>query len=112
MLFRSQPYRTGKPISEVKRELGLKRVYKLASNENPEGPSESVIRAMRATLSGINRYPDGGGYFLKKALVKKLGVKAANIILGSGTDEIIEIIGKAFLNPSDEIIVSRHAFIR
>ncbi len=111
-IMKFQPYKTGKPIGEVKRELGLKSVYKLASNENPEGPSPMVIKAMEAALAGINRYPDGGCYCLKDALSGKLGVKASNIILGSGTDEIIEIIGKTFLEPSDEIIVSKHAFIR
>jgi histidinol-phosphate aminotransferase len=107
-----QPYLPGKPIEEVKRELGLTRVDKLASNENPLGPSPRAVSAMKRFLNKVNLYPDGSGFYLKKVLAKKLKVKSENIILGSGTDEIIEIIGKTFLNPIDEIVVSEHAFIR
>jgi len=107
-----QPYLPGKPIEEVERELGLARVDKLASNENPLGPSPRAVSAMKRYLNRVNLYPDGSGFYLKKALARKLKVKSENIILGSGTDEIIEIIGKTFLNPIDEIIVSEHAFIR
>lgn len=107
-----QPYLPGKPIEEVKRELGLTRVDKLASNENPLGPSPRAVKAMRKFLPQVNLYPDGSGFYLKKILATRLKVKPENIILGSGTDEIIEIIGKTFLNPIDEIIVSEHAFIR
>ena len=107
-----QPYLPGKPIEEVKRELGLARVDKLASNENPLGPSSRAVSAMKRSLNRVNLYPDGSGFYLKKTLARKLKVKPENIILGSGTDEIIEIIGKTFLNPVDEIIVSKHAFIR
>jgi len=107
-----QPYLPGKPIEEVKRELGLARVDKLASNENPLGPSPRAVSAMKKFLDRVNLYPDGSGFYLKKVLSRRLKVKPENIILGSGTDEIIEIIGKTFLNPIDEIIVSEHAFIR
>jgi len=107
-----QPYLPGKPIEEVKRELGLARVDKLASNENPLGPSPRAVSAMKKFLNRVNLYPDGSGFYLKKVLAKRLKVKPENIILGSGTDEIIEIIGKTFLNPIDEIVVSEHAFIR
>ena len=107
-----QPYLPGKPIEEVKRELGLARVDKLASNENPLGPSPRAVSAMKKFLNRVNLYPDGSGFYLKKVLAQRLKVKAENIILGSGTDEIIEIIGKTFLDPIDEIIVSEHAFIR
>jgi len=107
-----QPYLPGKPIEEVKRELGLARVDKLASNENPLGPSPRAVSAMKKSLSRVNLYPDGSGFYLKKVLAKRLKMKPENIILGSGTDEIIEIIGKTFLDPVDEIIVSEHAFIR
>ena len=105
-------YIPGKPIEEVKMEYRLKKVYKLASNENPEGPSKKAINAMIAALGGVNRYPDGEAYYLKNALAKSIKIAASNIILGSGTDELIEIIGKAFLEPQDEIVISRHAFIR
>ncbi|NIM03754.1 histidinol-phosphate transaminase [bacterium] len=107
-----QPYLPGKPIEEVKRELGLTRVDKLASNENPLGPSPRAVSAMKKFLNRVNLYPDGSGFYLKKVLATRLKVKLENIILGSGTDEIIEIIGKTFLNPTDEIVVSKHAFIR
>jgi histidinol-phosphate aminotransferase len=107
-----QPYLPGKPIDDVKRELGLVRVDKLASNENPLGPSPRAVSAMKRFLNQVNLYPDGSGFYLKKVLAGRLKVKPENIILGSGTDEIIEIIGKTFLNPTDEIIVSEHAFIR
>lgn len=107
-----QPYLPGKPIEHVQRELGLTRVDKLASNENPLGPSPRAVNAMRKFLNRVNLYPDGSGFYLKRVLARKLRVKPENIILGSGTDEIIEIIGKTFLNPIDEIIVSEHAFIR
>jgi len=107
-----QPYLPGKPIEEVKRELGLARVDKLASNENPLGPSPRAVSAMKKFLNRVNLYPDGSGFYLKKVLARKLKVKPENLILGSGTDEIIEIIGKTFLDPVDEIVVSKHAFIR
>lgn len=107
-----QPYLPGRPIEIVKREEKLNEVFKLASNENSLGPSPRVVKAIGKVLGAINRYPDGGGFYLKKALAKKLRLNMENIILGNGTDEIIEIIGKTFLNPEDEIIVSEHAFIR
>jgi len=107
-----QPYLPGKPIEEVKRELGLARVDKLASNENPLGPSPRAVSAMKKFLNRVNLYPDGSGFYLKKVLARKLKVQPENLILGSGTDEIIEIIGKTFLDPVDEIVVSKHAFIR
>jgi len=107
-----QPYIPGKPIEQVKRELGLARVDKLASNENPLGPSPRAVKAMRKFLNQVNLYPDGSGFYLKKLLARRLRLRPENIILGSGTDEIIEIIGKTFLEPTDEIVVSEHAFIR
>lgn len=108
-----QPYLPGKPISEVKRELKLKsEIIKLASNENPSGPSPFLVKSIKRALKDINIYPDGSSYVLRGMLAKKHGVKPENIIAGSGTDEIIEIIGKTFFKPDDEIIVSEHAFIR
>ncbi|MCK5534028.1 histidinol-phosphate transaminase [bacterium] len=111
-IFEFQPYLPGRPIEQVKKEQKLKRVFKLASNENSLGPSPRAIKAIARGLGEIHRYPDGGGFYLKEVLAKKLKLKMENIILGNGTDEIIEIIGKTFLNPQDEIIVSAHAFIR
>ncbi len=111
-ILQFQPYLPGRPIEQVKKEKKLKKVFKLASNENSLGSSPMVIKAIGKALGNIHRYPDGGGLFLKEVLAKKLKLNVENIILGNGTDEIIEIIGKTFLNPGDEIIVSAHAFIR
>lgn len=107
-----QPYVPGKPIEELKREFKLKRIVKLSSNENPLGPSPRAVKAIREAASSVFLYPDGSGRILREALSKKHGLSLKNIILGSGTDEIIEIIGKSFFKPGDNIVVSRHAFIR
>ncbi len=106
-------YEPGKPIEDVARELGLRpdEIIKLASNENPLGPSPKALAAMRETLERSHFYPDGGGYYLREAIAQRLGLERANIILGCGSNEIIEFIGKAFLNPGDEIIAARHAFV-
>jgi len=106
-------YEPGKPIEDVARELGLKpeEIIKLASNENPLGPSPKALAAMRETLERAHFYPDGGGYYLREAIAEKTGLKRENVILGCGSNEIIEFIGKAFLNPGDDIIAARHAFV-
>ena len=106
-------YEPGKPIEDVARELGLRpdEIIKLASNENPLGPSPKALAAMRDALERSHFYPDGGGYYLREGIAKKMGLDRANVILGSGSNEIIEFIGKAFLDPGDDIIASRHAFV-
>jgi histidinol-phosphate aminotransferase len=106
-------YEPGKPIEDVARELGLQphEIIKLASNENPLGPSPKALAAMRETLERAHFYPDGGGYYLREAIAQKMGLERSNVILGSGSNEIIEFIGKAFLDPGDEVIASRHAFV-
>ncbi len=106
------PYVAGRPISEIKRLYKLKNVVKLASNENPYDPPKKVMAALRRNASGVNRYPDSNAFELKKTIAAKMGVTAENIVVGNGADEIIELLGKAFLDPGDRIIVSRHAFIR
>jgi histidinol-phosphate aminotransferase len=106
------PYIGGKPVETIKRELGLQNVIKLASNENPLGPSKAAIKAMEKVLSKAYFYPDSNSWELKQAIAKKFGLKDDNVILGCGSDEIIELLAKAFLNPGDEIVVSEHAFIR
>ena len=105
-------YEPGKPIEDLARELGIapQDIIKLASNENPLGPSPKAIAAMQESLTRANFYPDGGGYYLRGAIAAKNGLARENIILGSGSNEIIEFIGHAFLRPGDEIITSRHAF--
>ncbi len=106
-------YEPGKPIEDVARELGLKphEIIKLASNENPLGPSPKALAAMREMLDRAHFYPDGGGYYLREAIAKKFGFERGNVMLGCGSNEIIEFIGKAFLNPGDEIVTARHAFV-
>ena len=105
-------YEPGKPIEDVARELGLPadQIIKLASNENPLGPSPKALAAMQETLLRSHFYPDGGGFYLREAIAHKMGLDRSNVILGCGSNEVIEFIGKAFLNPGDNIVVARHAF--
>jgi len=105
-------YEPGKPIEDVARELGLRpeEIIKLASNENPLGPSPKALVAMKEACERAHFYPDGGGYNLREAIARKMGLERTNVILGCGSNEIIEFIGKAFLNPGDNIVVARHAF--
>ena len=106
-------YEPGKPIEETARELGVEpgAIVKLASNENPLGPSPKAIQAMHDALENAHLYPDGSGLYLRKAIATKLGVAPDNIILGNGSNEVIEFLGHAFLNPGDDVITSQHAFI-
>ncbi len=106
-------YEPGKPIEEVARELGLdpKEIVKLASNENPLGPSPKAKAAMREALEHAHIYPDGGGYKLRTALAEKFGLGMKNVMLGNGSNEIIEFIGHAFLKPGDEVVTAKHAFV-
>jgi histidinol-phosphate aminotransferase len=106
------PYAAGKPIEMVKRELGLKKVIKLASNENPLGPSKLALNALKKTLGKAFFYPDSDSFELKAALAKRFSVAPKNIVLGCGSDELIEMVGRAFFLPKDEIIASEHAFTR
>jgi len=104
------PYKPGKPIEELERELGLKRIIKLASNENPLGPGNKALQAIQAVLPELALYPDGSGFRLKKALSKKYGVDINQITLGNGSNEILELVARAFLMPEFEVIFSQHAF--
>lgn len=110
-IMKIKSYQPGKPIEEVKRELGLKTVVKLASNENPLGPSNRAIEAIRKCAGEINIYPDGGGYYLKKALVDKLGLEKEKIILGNGSDEIVSLITRVFLQKGEEAIMGDPSFL-
>jgi len=105
------PYIAGKPIEETKRELGLKEVIKLASNENPLGPSPKAVEAVKKNLGQINRYPDSNGYCLRKKLAKYHGVGAADIVLGNGSDELIDIIIKTFVAEDENIITADTTFL-
>ncbi len=106
-------YEPGKPIEETARELGVdpSTIVKLASNENPLGPSPKALEAMRAALEHAHLYPDGSGFYLRKAIAAKLTVAPENVILGNGSNEVIEFLGHAFLNPGDDIITCQYAFI-
>ncbi|MGR8933588.1 MAG: histidinol-phosphate transaminase [Gammaproteobacteria bacterium] len=104
------PYQPGKPISELQRELGLDAIIKLASNENPLGPSPKALAAIQKTLPELALYPDSSGYDLKNALAQKLQVKSEQITLGNGSNEILELLARTFLTPDTEVIFSQHAF--
>src|SRR6266571_5272034 len=106
-------YEAGKPVEETACELDVdpNAIIKLASNENPLGPSPKALDAMRGALEHAQLYPDGGGFYLREALAATLNFKRENIILGNGSNEIIEFLGHAFLNRGDEVITSEHAFI-
>ena len=105
-------YQPGRPIEEVAREIGLPAgdIIKLASNENPLGPSPAALAAMQRVLANLNLYPDGNAFYLKEALAKKLGLPTANLILGNGSNEIIEFVGHAYLAPGVEVVVSQYCF--
>lgn len=109
-LTKIKPYVPGKPIEEVKRELGITEVVKLASNENPYGPSQLAVKAMAEVLDKVSLYPDGRSYLLKQALAKELDLTAEEIIVGNGSDEIIKLISETYLNPGDNIIQAETTF--
>lgn len=104
------PYVPGKPIEELQRELGLTDVVKLASNENALGINPNVAEAIQAALPELTRYPDGNGFRLKSALAESLSVEPAQITLGNGSNEILELVARTFLSPDLEAIFSQHAF--
>lgn len=106
-----RPYQPGKPIEELQRELGIEHIVKLASNENPLGPGEKALQAINNTLAELARYPDGAGFELKKALSEKLGVQASMITLGNGSNDVLNLIGLAFLNSQASVVFSEHAFV-
>ncbi len=105
------PYIAGKPIEEIKRQWALKEIIKLASNENPLGPSPKAMEAIKKNLSGVNRYPDSQGYYLKRRISRYLNVKPANIVLGNGSDELIDIIIKTFVEDDENIITADITFL-
>jgi histidinol-phosphate aminotransferase len=105
------PYEPGKPIEELERELGIHDAIKLASNENPQPPSDRVQRVITAALNQLNRYPDGSGFYLRQALAKKHGVGQEQVILGNGSNELIELLVRTFLRPGDEAVVPHPSFV-
>ena len=106
------PYQPGKPISELAREMGLaeKDIVKLASNENPRGIGPRTRAAIERSLGDIARYPDGNGFELKDALSRRYGVDAAQIVLGNGSNDVLELVALAFLGPGRAAVLSQHAF--
>ena len=106
-------YIAGKPIEELARELGLDpaTIVKLASNENPRGPAPTVRAAIAAAVAEVTRYPDSNGFALKAALSRRLAVDEAQIVLGNGSNDILELVTLAFLQPGDEAVYAQHAFI-
>jgi len=105
-------YQPGRPIEEVARELGLPAgsIIKVASNENPFGPSPLAIAAMQKAITSVNLYPDGNAFYLKQKLAAKLGIEPANLILGNGSNEIIEFVAHALLAPGADVVVSQFCF--
>lgn len=104
------PYLPGKPIEELERELGISNILKLASNENPLGPSKEVLKALKAENLEVEIYPDGNGFILKQALAKKLDVQQEQITLGNGSNDILDMIARVFLCQGREAIFSQYAF--
>lgn len=110
-LHKLLPYEPGKPIDELKRELGVEDVIKLASNENPLGPSDRVKQAIDAALPELARYPDGAGFRLKQKLAEHLQLAPATITLGNGSNDVLELLARALLGPGTNAVVSAHAFV-
>ena len=106
-----RPYQAGKPTDELERELGITDIVKLASNENPLGLSESVKLALQKELAQLTRYPDANGFYLKQALATKYSVNNDQITLGNGSNDLLELIARAFVTSSDEVMFAEHAFV-
>jgi histidinol-phosphate aminotransferase len=105
------PYVPGKPIEELQRELGLSRVIKLASNENPVGPSQKALAVLSEGMTTLHRYPDGGAFRLREALADRWKVTPDHVILGNGSDEILGFLARAFLAPGDEAVMADQTFV-
>lgn len=105
-----QPYQPGKPIEALEREYGVRNAIKLASNENPLGPSPLALAALAQAVPSLARYPEGGAVVLKAALAKRLGVAPNQISIGNGSNDILELLARTFVAPGDEVIFSEHAF--
>ena len=106
-----QPYVPGKPIEELERELGVSNSIKLASNENPLGPSPEALKAIRDSFSDLNRYPDGAGYYLKNALSEMLSISPDELILGNGSNELLDIVARTYLQAGDEAVMASPSFV-
>src|SRR5690606_12939260 len=105
------PYIPGKPMSELEREYGIRDAIKLASNENPLGPSPAAVAAMKTALPEVGLYPDGGGFELRGALARHLGCRPEQITLGNGSNDVLVLLAETFLTPESEAVYSRYAFV-
>ena len=105
------PYPPGKPLEELEREYGISGSIKLASNENPWGPSPKAVAAIAAALANLHRYPDGSCHYLAQRLAEKLGVRPERLVFGNGSNELILFLATAFLRPGDEVVSSHPAFL-
>ena len=106
-----KPYPPGKPLEELEREYGITDSIKLASNENPLGTSPLALEAIRKNLKSLRRYPDGSGYYLKRRLSQLLGVDEPSIVLGNGSNEIIDLVIRTFVQPEEEVLMSEPTFL-
>jgi histidinol-phosphate aminotransferase len=104
-------YPPGKPIEEVEREYGIRGSIKIASNENPLGPSPKAVEAIRGALGNLHRYPEGNCYYLRQALAERFDVTPESLIFGNGSNEIIELIVRTFMRPEDDVVMSDQAFV-
>jgi histidinol-phosphate aminotransferase len=113
-ISRIAPYEPGKPIEELHRELGAswpkEGAIKLASNENPLGPSPKGVEAARAALAQAHLYPDGGGFYLREAIAKQLGVDGKQVVLGSGSNELIDLVIQTYCEPDEEVLAPAVSF--
>lgn len=110
-ILKIQPYQPGKPIAEVQREQGLEEVIKLASNENPLGPSPKAVEIIKHIVEDLHYYPEDSGFYLKRRISEKFGIEPSMICLGNGSSEIIVNVGRAFLKPGDEVLTSEKSFV-
>lgn len=106
-----QPYQGGKPIEEVRRELGITDIIKLASNENPLGPSPLAMQAISKSAAAVHLYPDGNAYYLKEELAEHIGISAEHLILGNGSNDVLQLVAEAYVAPDDEVIYAAGAFV-
>ncbi|MFT4570464.1 MAG: histidinol-phosphate aminotransferase [Hyphomicrobiaceae bacterium] len=105
------PYQPGRPVEEVERELGLSGTIKAASNENALGPSPRVVAAIAASAASVHRYPDGAAFSLVGRLAQHLDVAASRIVVGNGSNEVLELLARIFVEPGDEVLCSEFSFV-
>ncbi len=109
-ILKIKPYQPGKPVEEIERELGISGAIKIASNENPHGPSPKALAAMREKLGEMNRYPDGAAWELRAKLAERFHVDPGQLVFGCGADEVLELLAKSFLGPGEEVVYAWPSF--